>query len=133
MYKRQAYQRIQGTKPQSLAFGVTDSPVGTAAWLVEKLRAWSDCRGNPENKFTKDQILTFASLYWFTRSLGTGFRYYYPNRQAGSYYSGPVRSPAPETANARRVPQGYFDFYGITSRPRPPKSLVDKIPSNVTL
>ena len=56
------YQRIQGTKPQTLAYGLTDSPVGLAAWIVEKLRAWSDCGGDVESRFSKDQILTLVSI-----------------------------------------------------------------------
>jgi pimeloyl-ACP methyl ester carboxylesterase len=127
-----AYQHIQGTKPQSLAYGLTDSPAGTAAWVVEKLRAWSDCKGNPENKFTKDQILTLVSIYWHTRTMGTAVRIYYSTGRWRTPAS--ARSnQAPQQASARRVPQGYFDFIGITSRARPPKSLVDKVPENVTL
>ena len=141
-----AYQLIQGTKPQSLAYGLTDSPAGVAAWVVEKLRAWSDCQGNPENKFTKDEILTLVSIYWHTGSIGTAVRIYYS--------SGNFRTPpAPRTvgltlenlrgrqasaqqqpqATGRRVPQGYFDFYGITSRARPPRSLVEEVPDHVRL
>lgn len=127
-----AYQRIQGTKPQSLAYGLTDSPAGVAAWVVEKLRAWSDCKGNPENKFTKDQILTLVSIYWHTRTIGTAVRIYY---SSGRWLTPASAKPAqpPRPAGGRRVPQGYFDFYGITSRARPPKSLVDEVPENVTL
>jgi microsomal epoxide hydrolase len=127
-----AYQHIQGTKPQSLAYGLTDSPAGVAAWVVEKLRAWSDCKGDVERKFTKDQILTLASIYWHTSTIGTAMRIYY---STGRWRTpGNARSSAtPQQASGRRVPQGYFDFYGITSRARPPKSLVDKVPENVTL
>ncbi len=144
-----AYQRIQGTKPQSLAYGLTDSPAGVAAWLVEKLRAWSDCKGDVETKFSKDQILTLASIYWHTNSLGTAVRYYYSNgvgrtpttggrggaRGAGGATAAAGRgsTQAQQQASGTRVPQGYFDFYGITSRARPPKSLVDKVPEHVKL
>ncbi len=51
------YQAIQSTKPQTLAFGLTDSPSGLAAWIVEKFRAWSDCGGDVERRFTKDELL----------------------------------------------------------------------------
>ncbi|SVB98168.1 uncharacterized protein METZ01_LOCUS251022, partial [marine metagenome] len=85
-----AYQLIQGTKPQSLSYGLTDSPTGVAAWVVEKLRAWSDCQGNPENTFTKDQILTLVSIYWHTGSIGTAVRIYY---SAGMFRT----PPAPRT------------------------------------
>ena len=52
------YQGIQGTKPQTLGYGLNDSPVGLCAWIVEKFRTWSDCNGNPENSYSKDQLLT---------------------------------------------------------------------------
>ena len=61
------YQWIQGTRPQTLAFGLSDSPAGLAAWIVEKFRAWSDCGGDVESVFTKDQLLANIALYWFTR------------------------------------------------------------------
>ena len=73
------YQRIQGTKPQTLAYGLTDSPVGLAAWITEKLQSWSDCDGDVENRFSKDQILTLLSIYWHTKTIGTSVRYYHAN------------------------------------------------------
>jgi len=126
------YQYIQGTKPQSLAYGLTDSPVGVAGWVVEKLRSWSDCKGDVESKFSKDQILTLVSIYWHTRTIGTAMRIYYAT---GRWRTPAGARPAPtaQRASGRRVPQGFFDFYGIASRARPPKSLVDKVPENVTL
>ena len=127
-----AYQHIQGTKPQSLAYGLTDSPSGVAAWVVEKLHAWSDCNGNVESRFTKDQILTLVSIYWHTRTIGTATRIYYSTGRWRTPASARPAAPA-QQASGKRVPQGYFDFYGITSRARPPKSLVDKVPDNVTL
>jgi pimeloyl-ACP methyl ester carboxylesterase len=127
-----AYQHIQGTKPQSLAYGLTDSPSGVAAWVVEKLHAWSDCNGNVESRFTKDQILTLVSIYWHTRTIGTATRIYYSTGRWRTPASARPAAPA-QQASGKRVPQGYFDFYGITSRARPPKSLVDKVPENVTL
>jgi pimeloyl-ACP methyl ester carboxylesterase len=59
------YQQIQGTKPQTLAFALTDSPAGLAAWMVEKFRTWSDCDGIPENAIDRDRMLANISLYWF--------------------------------------------------------------------
>src|SRR5262249_38045554 len=58
------YQRIQGTKPQTLAYALNDSPAGLAAWIVEKFRTWSDCDGDVERRFTKDELLTNVMLYW---------------------------------------------------------------------
>ena len=59
-----AYAMVQGTKPQTLAFGLNDSPVGFAAWIIEKFRTWSDCDGRLENVYTKDELLTNIMLYW---------------------------------------------------------------------
>ena len=74
------YAAIQGTRPQTLAFGLTDSPAGLAAWIVEKLRAWSDCDGDVETVFTKDEILTTVTLYWVTGTIAASFRPYYDYR-----------------------------------------------------
>ncbi|MEE8313481.1 MAG: epoxide hydrolase family protein [Myxococcota bacterium] len=75
------YQAIQSTKPQTLAYGLTDSPAGLAGWIVEKWRAWADCDGDVERRFTKDELLTNISLYWFTRSIGSSVRLYYESRR----------------------------------------------------
>ena len=78
------YQQIQGTKPQSIGVALNDSPAGLAAWIVEKFYGWSDLdRNNPlgvEQKFTKDEILTDISVYWFTQSITSSARIYYENR-----------------------------------------------------
>src|SRR5262245_8751515 len=71
------YQWIQGTKPQTLAYGLTDSPVGLAAWIVEKFRTWSDCGGDVERRFSKDVLLTNIMLYWVTGAINTSFWPYY--------------------------------------------------------
>jgi microsomal epoxide hydrolase len=74
------YQWIQGTKPQTLAYGLTDSPVGLAAWIVEKFRSWSDCGGEVERCFTKDELLTAVMLYWVTGAINAAFWPYYTTR-----------------------------------------------------
>ena len=71
------YQKIQGTRPQTLAYALTDSPVGLAGWIVEKWRAWSDCGGDIEKRFSKDEILTNISIYWFTGTINTSMHRYY--------------------------------------------------------
>lgn len=71
------YQWIQGTRPQTLSFGLTDSPAGLAAWIIEKFRAWSDCEGDVESVFARDQLLANISLYWFTGAIGSSFFPYY--------------------------------------------------------
>ena len=71
------YAHIQGTKPQTLSYGLNDSPVGLAAWIVEKYRTWSDCGGNVESRFTKDELLTTVTIYWVTQSIGSSTKLYY--------------------------------------------------------
>ena len=71
------YAHIQATRPLTLAYSLTDSPVGLAAWIVEKFRDWSDCGGDIESRFTKDQLLTTVMLYWVTRSIATSFLPYF--------------------------------------------------------
>jgi pimeloyl-ACP methyl ester carboxylesterase len=70
---------VQCTDPQSLAYGLNDSPVGLAGWMLERRRAWSDCDGDVESVFSRDFLLTTFSIYWFTRSIGTSMRWYYEN------------------------------------------------------
>ena len=74
------YHRLQSTKPQTPAYGLTDSPVGLAAWIVEKNRGWSDCGGDVERAFTFDALLTNISIYWFTGTIGSSIRFYRENR-----------------------------------------------------
>jgi microsomal epoxide hydrolase len=94
------YQAIQGTKPQTLAFGLADSPVGLAAWIAEKFRTWSDCDGVIENAISRDELLANVSLYWFTGSIGASFWPYYARLHGGwSIPEGSVK-----------VPTGYAQF-----------------------
>lgn len=78
--EERGYQEIQGTKPQTLGFALNDSPVGLCAWIVEKFRTWSDCGGNPERVYTKDQLLTNVMLYWVTQTFHSASRIYYEER-----------------------------------------------------
>lgn len=57
---------LQGTKPQTLAYGLNDSPVGYAAWIIEKFRTWSDCNGEVESRFTKDELLNNIMQNWLS-------------------------------------------------------------------
>jgi len=72
-----AYNMIQSTKPQTLAYGLNDSPVGLAAWIVEKFHTWSDCHGDIESCFTKDELLTNITIYWATQTINSSFRHYH--------------------------------------------------------
>ena len=71
---------IQGTKPQTLAYALNDSPVGLCAWIIEKFRTWSDCDGCVENSYTKDQLLTNVMIYWVTQTFNSASRIYYEER-----------------------------------------------------
>ena len=71
------YIAIQGTRPQTLAFGLHDSPVGQLAWIVEKWRAWSDCGGDVESVFTKDELLVNATIYWATATMRSSTHWYW--------------------------------------------------------
>lgn len=75
-----AYAHLHGTKPLTLAYALNDSPVGLAAWIVEKFRAWSDCGGKVEEAFSLDSLLTDISLYWFGGAIGASIRLYKENR-----------------------------------------------------
>ncbi|MSQ88230.1 MAG: epoxide hydrolase [Betaproteobacteria bacterium] len=109
------YQAIQGTKPQTLAYGLTDSPAGLAAWMVEKFRSWSDCDGNPENVISRDEMLANISLYWFTGAIGSSFWPYYARLHGGW----PI--PRDQTID---VPVGYTEFPKEILTP--PRSLAEK-------
>jgi pimeloyl-ACP methyl ester carboxylesterase len=78
------YDHIQATKPQTLAYGLTDSPAGLAAWIVEKFRSWSDCGGDVERRFTRDELLTNVMIYWVTGAIGSSFWPYYATRHGSS-------------------------------------------------
>lgn len=84
MQKEGAYALIQSSKPQSLAPALNDSPAGLAAWLVEKFRSWSDCGGDIESRFTKDELLTQIMIYWATETIGPSFLTYYGYANAGA-------------------------------------------------
>jgi microsomal epoxide hydrolase len=110
------YQWIQGTRPQTLAFGLTDSPTGLAAWIVEKFRAWSDCGGDVESVFPKDAMLTNIMLYWVTGAINSSFWPYYDRR-----HSPPAIPPDARIA----VPMGYAAFPKEITRP--PRSLAERV------
>jgi pimeloyl-ACP methyl ester carboxylesterase len=76
-----AYSHEQATKPQTLSYGLNDSPVGLAAWIIEKFRTWSDCAGDVENIFTRDELLTNIMIYWVTETPSSSARLYYESRQ----------------------------------------------------
>jgi microsomal epoxide hydrolase len=110
------YQWIQGTKPQTLAYGLTDSPAGLAAWILEKMRTWSDCGGDVEKRFGWDVVLDNVMLYWVTGAINSSFWPYYARRHA----PWPISDKRPVTA-----PSAYASF------PReilhPPRAWVSRV------
>ena len=113
--KEGAYALIQSTKPQSLAVGITDSPAGLAAWMVEKFRAWSDCEGNVESRFTKDELLTQIMIYWVTQSIGTSFLPYfdYANASALTWMKEGIK----KVMGSSKVPAAFALFPKDISQP----------------
>ena len=73
------YKAIQSTKPQTLGYGLNDSPAGLAAWILEKWRSWADTRGNLDERFSRDFLLTTATLYWVTQTITSSMRDYFDN------------------------------------------------------
>jgi pimeloyl-ACP methyl ester carboxylesterase len=77
------YKAVQSTKPQTVSYGLTDSPAGLAAWILEKWRSWADSGGDLDGRFSRDFLLTTLTIYWVTRSIGSSMRDYYDNRWFG--------------------------------------------------
>ncbi len=77
------YAQVQGTKPQTLGMALNDSPAGLLSWIVEKFRTWSDCGGDPESIFTRDQLITNVMLYWVTQTITSSARLYWETMHSG--------------------------------------------------
>jgi len=102
-----AYAAMHRSKPQTAAVGLTDSPAGLAAWIVEKLRAWSDCAGDVESAFSRDEILTNLTIYWLTGTIGSSMRMYAAN----------AAIPPAQLARRVEVPSGFSIFPADLVRP----------------
>ena len=105
------YHAIQGTKPQTLAYALTDSPAGLAAWIIEKFQTWSDHRGDFEGWVDRDALLTNIMLYWVTGAINSSFWPYYAIRH----------EPWPLPDEKIEVPTGFAEF---PRRDPPPAALV---------
>jgi len=79
MAQEGGYISIQSTKPQTLSYSLSDSPVGLAAWIIEKFRSWSDCKGDLRQRFTVDELLTNIMIYWVTNTACSSTHLYYEN------------------------------------------------------
>jgi epoxide hydrolase len=77
MHDGTGWQRIQSTRPQTLSYALTDSPVGQLAWIVEKYKEWTDSAKVPEDAVSRDHILTAVSIYWLTATAGSSAQLYY--------------------------------------------------------
>ena len=99
------YSQIQGSKPQTIGYALNDSPVGQAAWIIEKYNTWCDCHGDPENRYSKDDLITTAMLYWLTETATSSARYYYEVRRMQEHPQVPL--PAKIT-----IPTGCSAFPG---------------------
>lgn len=120
MREETGYQWIQGTRPQTLAYGLTDSPAGLGAWIVEKFRAWSDCAGDVERALKRDRMLGNISFYWFTGAIGSSFWPYYAR----------LHEPHFIPAGAKiTVPTGYAEFPREIAKP--PRSAAARVFSDI--
>ena len=110
------YQWIQGTKPQTLSYALNDSPVGLAAWIIEKFFTWSDCKGDLDAYLGKDKLLTNIMLYWVTGSIGGSFWPYFA-RHHGTW---PIAGDQQVD-----IPTGYIEFPKEILRP--PREIAEEV------
>ena len=90
-----AYAHLQGTRPQTPAYALNDSPVGLAAWILEKFREWSDCGGDIYSSFSRDALLANVTLYWMTQTISSSFRMYREGRRSPLHFSPTDYVPTP--------------------------------------
>jgi len=110
-----AYALIQGTRPSTLAAALNDSPTGLAAWIVDKFHAWSDCHGDIETRFTKDELLTNIVMYWATETIGSSFLPYYDFTNSGALTW--MREAFTQWVGSTDVPAAFALFPRDISRP----------------
>ena len=110
-----AYSHQHRTKPLTLGYALNDSPVGLCAWIVEKFYSWSDCKGNIESVFTKDELLSNVSLYWFTQTIHSSIRLYNENSRA------PLHFLENDFIN---IPVGIAKFH--KEEPFPPRKFIER-------
>jgi pimeloyl-ACP methyl ester carboxylesterase len=110
------YYKQQSTRPQTLGYGLVDSPVGQLAWIVEKFGSWMDCDGHPENVLSRDELLDNVMVYWVTASAASSARLYWEG--FGSFGASPVELPTGVAAFPKeilRVPRSWCEAdYNIT-------------------
>jgi pimeloyl-ACP methyl ester carboxylesterase len=109
------YWHVQATQPQTLGFALNDSPVGLAAWLIDKYRDWADCDGVVERRFSRDEVLTHVSLYWFTETIASSCRLYVESRRAPLAF---------QRGDRIKVPCGVLRL--AKEEPMPPRAWVER-------
>src|SRR5690606_17624256 len=109
------YSHMHATKPLTLAYGLTDSPVGLCAWILEKFNSWSDHNETIENVFTKQELLANITLYWCTQTIHSSIRIYNENRKNPHIF---------KKDDFVQVPVGYAKFPKEISTP--PRSYIEK-------
>ncbi|MET0457102.1 MAG: epoxide hydrolase [Mycobacterium sp.] len=120
------YFQIQSTKPQTLGYGLNDSPAGLAAWIVEKWRTWGDTGGDVNTRFSRDFLLTNVMLYWATQTITSSMRDYFDDRAWFNHDTGLT------SADRVTVPTGFSTWPSYaTGEGIPPRSWVERL-YNVT-
>jgi pimeloyl-ACP methyl ester carboxylesterase len=127
-FQEGAYAALQTTRPQTISYALTDSPVGLAGWIVEKFRAWSDCDGEIEKSYTKDELLTNIMIYWVTGTISSSVRLYHedglqsaPQLTAGQYIevpTGVATFPKDLTYPPRELGERFLRIARWTEMPR---------------
>jgi pimeloyl-ACP methyl ester carboxylesterase len=113
------YSAIQSTRPQTVGYGLNDSPAGLAAWVLEKWRAWSDSGGDLDARFSREFLLTMLTLYWVTETITTSMRDYFDNRWQPADIPPGTRVP---------VPAGFANFdNNYVSEGRPPREWAERL------
>ena len=113
------YSKQQSTRPQTLGYGLVDSPIGQASWIIEKFYEWTDCDGHPENIFTKEELLDNVMFYWLTKSASSSARLYWES--FGSFGGNPEEK--------LEIPIGCSIFPKEISRT--PRSWAEQVYSNI--
>lgn len=124
------YQAIQASRPQTLGYGLNDSPAGLAGWLLEKYRAWSDCDGDVLNSYSYDQLLTIISIYWFTGTINSSTRIYYEFAGFGRPVALDPVTGTPVPPVPASVPVGHARYPKEVVRP--PRSWTKKVYPGLT-
>ncbi len=127
-FQEGGYAMLQTTKPQTISFALSDSPVGLAGWIVEKFRAWSDCGGEIEKSYTKDELLTNIMIYWVTGTVSSSARLYRedafqsaPQLSVGQYIEVPAGVaifPKDTTCPPREMGERFLRVAHWTEMPR---------------